>query len=75
MSEAKSEAQAQVAWERLAKKLPDLFGQHHALFQKVNDRGPMPWRLRTSGFADPIQAKVFCDKVKAKGGQCALVDS
>jgi hypothetical protein len=75
LSATKSEAQAQVAWERLAKKMPELFGQHRAMFQKVNEPGPMPWRLRTGGFADPAQAKAFCDKVKAKGGQCALVES
>jgi hypothetical protein len=75
LSEAKSEAQAQLAWEKLAKKQPDLFGQRRALFQKVNDRGTAPWRLRTGGFADPAQAKAFCDKVKAKGGQCTLVES
>jgi hypothetical protein len=72
---AKSEADAQAAWDRLAKKAPELLGSHHPLFQKTNEAGPAPWRLRTSGFADPAQAKAFCDKVKAKGGQCAMVDS
>ena len=75
LSEAKSEAQAQILWEKLAKKQPELFGQHRALFQKVNDRGTAPWRLRTGGFTDSTQAKAFCDKVKAKGGQCTVVDS
>jgi hypothetical protein len=75
LSDAKSEAQAQVAWNQLAKKMPDLFAQHHALFQKPNDHGPAPWRLRAGGFTDTAQAKAFCDKVKAKGGQCAVTDS
>ena len=75
LSEAKSEAEAQILWDKLAKRQPELFGQHRALFQKVNERGPMSWRLRTGGFADPAQAKAFCDKVKAKGGQCSLVES
>jgi hypothetical protein len=75
LSEAKSEAQAQLLWEKLAKKQPDLFGQHRALFQKVTDRGAAPWRLRSGGFADPAQAKAFCDKVKAKGGQCSVIES
>jgi len=72
---AKSEADAQAAWEKLAKKAPELLGSHHPLFQKTSESGPTPWRLRTSGFADPVQAKAFCEKIKAKGGQCAMVDS
>ncbi len=75
LSSAKSEAQAQADWTRLAKRMPDLIGEHRALFQKTNEPGPAPWRLRTGGFADPAQAKAFCDKVKAKGGQCSVVDS
>jgi hypothetical protein len=75
LSEAKSEADAQAVWDKLAKKWPDLLGQHRALFQKINDRGPMPWRLRTGGFTDPAQAKTFCDKVKAKGTQCVVIES
>jgi hypothetical protein len=75
LAAAKSEAQAQVDWDKLAKRQPELFRERHALFQKTNEPGPAPWRLRTGGFADPAQAKAFCDKVKAKGGQCAVVES
>jgi len=75
LSAAKSEADAQATWDKLTKKMPDVLGQHRALFQKSNETSPTPWRLRTSGFADQAQAKAFCDKVKAKGGQCALVES
>jgi hypothetical protein len=74
LSETRSEAQAQAVWEKLAKRMPELFGSHRALYSKVNE-GPAPWRLRTSGFPDPAQAKTFCDKVKAKGGQCTVVES
>jgi hypothetical protein len=75
LSSSKSEAQAQVVWEQLARRMPELFSQHRALFQKSNEPGTAPWRLRTGGFADPAQAKTFCDKVRAKGGQCALIES
>jgi cell division septation protein DedD len=75
LSSAKSEAQAQADWNKLAKRMPELLAEHRALFQKVNEPGPSPWRLRTGGFADPAQAKAFCDKVKSKGGQCAVVES
>jgi hypothetical protein len=75
LSTAKSEAEAQQDWDRLAKKAPELFRDHRALYQKTEERGPTPWRLRTGGFADAAQAKAFCDKVKAKGGQCTVIDS
>ncbi len=75
LSAAKSEAAAQVEWERLARRMPEVLGSHRALFQKTNEPGTAPWRLRTSGFADPAQAKTFCDKVKARGGQCSVIDS
>lgn len=75
LSTAKSEADARLDWDRMTKKQPDLFRDHRALFQKTDDHGPTPWRLRTGGFADAAQAKAFCDKVKAKGGQCTVIDS
>jgi hypothetical protein len=75
LSSAKTEAAAQLDWDKLAKKQPDLFRDHHALFQKSNEPGPAPWRLRASGFTDPAQAKSFCDKIKAKGGQCTVIES
>jgi len=74
LAETKSEAAAQAVWSRLAKRLPELT-LHHALFQKLNEPATTPWRLRTSGFADPAQAKAFCEKVKTKGGQCMVIDS
>jgi hypothetical protein len=75
LSSAKSEAQALADWNKLTKRMPDLLAEHRALFQKTNEPGVAPWRLRTGGFADTAQAKAFCDKVKAKGGQCAVVES
>lgn len=75
LSMAKSEAGAQADWDKLAKKLPELMGAHRPLFQKSNETGPTPWRLRTGGFNDQAQAKAFCDKVKVKGGQCSVVES
>jgi len=75
LSAAKSEEAARAEWEKLAKRMPELLGQHRALFQKTNEAGKAPWRLGTGGFADQAQAKSFCDKVKAKGAQCSLIES
>jgi hypothetical protein len=75
LSMTKSEAAAQGEWDKLAKKLPDVMSAHRPLFQKTSETGATPWHLRTGGFTDQAQAKAFCDKVKAKGGQCSVVDS
>jgi hypothetical protein len=75
LSAARTEAAAQTEWDRLAHRFPELLGQHRALFQKTNEPGATAWRLRTGGFTDQAQAKAFCDKVKAKGGQCSVVES
>ena len=71
----KTEADAQVAWDRLSKKMPDVLAQRRPLFLKTNEAGVNAWRLRTGGFADVPAAKAFCDKVKAKGGQCTVAES
>ena len=71
----KTEADAQAAWDRLSKKMPDVLAQRRPLFLKTNEAGGNAWRLRTGGFADVPAAKAFCDKVKAKGGQCIVAES
>ncbi len=75
LTSAKSEADAQAAWDKMARKMPDLVGPRRPLFQKVTEQGATPWRLRTGGFTDQTQARVFCDQVKAKGGKCVVLES
>ena len=75
LTTAGSEADAQAAWDRMAKRQPGLFSGRQPSFLLTNQSGKTPWRLRTAGFADLAQAKTFCDQVKAKGGKCTLVDS
>ena len=41
-------------------------------FVIVDRDGQVVWRLRTGGFADQAQANAFCDRVKAKGANCAV---
>jgi SPOR domain len=72
LSTAKTEAAAQTAWDKLAAKLPGLFGTHRPLFLKTNEPAGASWRLRTGGFTDVDQAKGFCEQVKAKGGTCTV---
>ncbi len=75
LANAKTENELQAAWDKLAKKSPDLLAQRRPLFLKTNQQGANAWRLRTGGFADAAQAKIFCDKLKAKGTQCSVAES
>jgi hypothetical protein len=67
-----SEAAAQSEWQRLAKKMPDLLGDHRPSIQKAERDGKVIWRVRTGGFADIAEATGFCAKMRAKGGACTI---
>lgn len=67
-----SEAAARQEWDRLARKMPGLFGGHHPLITRIEHDGHTLWRLRTNGFADDAEARQFCQQVHAKGAGCAV---
>ena len=69
-----SEDAAKSEWQRLSKRMPDLFGQHRPAFSKTQHDGQTLWRVRTGGFADAAQATTFCEKVRAKGAGCSVAD-
>ena len=75
LSSAKSESEAQTAWDKLAKKMPDLLSGHRPMFLKTNETGAGAWQVRTDGFADPAKAKSFCGLAKARGVVCSVVSS
>jgi len=74
LAAVRSEADAKSTWERLTKRMPDLLGQHHPAFSKVDHDGRTLWRIRTGGFADITQAKDFCGRVRAKGESCTVAE-
>ena len=74
LTTARSESEAQAAWDRMAKRQPKLFSGRQPSFLQTSQSGKTPWQLRAAGFADTAQAKAFCDQVKAKGGKCSIVE-
>jgi hypothetical protein len=69
-----SEDAAKSEWQLLLKRMPDLLGGHQPSFAKTEHDGRTYWRVRTGGFGDVAQARVFCDKVRGKGGGCTIAD-
>jgi cell division septation protein DedD len=69
-----SEDAARSEWQRLEKRMPDLFGHRQPAFSKTERSGHTLWRLRTGGFSDVAQATAFGERVHAKGASCSIAD-
>jgi SPOR domain len=69
-----SEEAARSEWQRLEKRMPDLFGRRQPAFSKTERSGHTLWRVRTGGFSDVAQATAFCERVHAKGASCSIAD-
>ena len=74
LAAVRTEADAKSEWERLSKRMPDLFGQRRPAFSKTDHDGRTLWRVRTGGFSDLTQAKDFCERVRAKGTGCTVAE-
>jgi hypothetical protein len=74
LAAVRTEADAKSEWERLSKRMPDLFAQRHPAISKIDHDGRTLWRVRTGGFADLSQAKDFCEHVRAKGTGCTVAE-
>lgn len=70
-----SEEAAQSEWQRLARRMPDLLGDHRPVVQRSDRDGRAIWRVRTGGFTDIAEATAFCARVRAKGAACSITGS
>lgn len=70
-----SEDAAQSEWQRLARRMPDLLGDHRPVLQRSDRDGRAIWRVRTGGFTDIAEATAFCARVRAKGAACSITGS
>jgi hypothetical protein len=59
-------------WDRLAHRMPALFGGRHPLFEEARVNGHTFWRVRTAGFTSIAEAARFCDDVHARGAACTV---
>lgn len=69
-----SEEAARTEWQILSKRMPDLLNGRQPNLARVERDGHPIWRLRTTGFTDDAQARLFCDRVRAKGAACSVGD-
>jgi len=69
-----SEDAARAAWAQLAKKMPELLNGRQPSYSRTERDGHTFWRVRTAGFGDTVQARTFCDHVRAKGAGCSVAD-
>lgn len=69
-----SEEAARTEWERLARRAPELLGDRRPQVVRFEREGqPTLFRLRTGMFPDAEAARDFCEKLRAKGGNCSVV--
>jgi hypothetical protein len=75
LAAVRSEEAARSEWTRLSHKYGDLLAGKHPMITQFERDGTLYWRLRTSGFSAKTDAVLFCERIKAKGGGCAVTSS
>ncbi len=68
-----SKDDALVKWGRLSRALPSELGSRQPIYAEVTEHGRTEWRVRAGGFADADEANALCQRVKAIGTSCTLV--
>lgn len=69
-----SQEAARNEWQHLSKRMPALLNGKLPVFSRTERDGHTFWRVRTAGFTDAAQARIFCEQVRAKGSGCSIAD-
>jgi cell division septation protein DedD len=69
-----SQEAARNEWQQLSKRMPALLNGKQPVYSRTERDGHTFWRVRTAGFGDTVQARTFCDHVRAKGAGCSVAD-
>ena len=69
-----SKTAAQVKWDRLARAFPDELAQREPIMAEVQEHGQTVWRVRAGGFTDDGAASSFCERVRATGTSCKVIE-
>ncbi|WP_222182985.1 SPOR domain-containing protein [Geminicoccus harenae] len=69
----RSEADANVAWDRAAQKHPDVFTGKRRVITQAEVRGATYYRAQLEGFASRAEAQAACEALKSAGSDCLVV--
>ncbi|WP_159713497.1 SPOR domain-containing protein [Geminicoccus flavidas] len=69
----RSEADANVAWDRAARKHPDVFAGKRRVITQAEVRGATYYRAQLEGFASRAEAQAACEALKSAGSDCLVV--
>lgn len=74
LAAAPTEDAAQVEWQRLQERMPNVLGGHQPLVIRAEHDGHAVWRLRTAGFGSAPDAESFCKRVRDGGAACVVMN-
>lgn len=67
-----SQDAAQAEYERISRRMPELFSGRSPAFTRTERDGQTLWRIRTGGFADRAAATQFCEQLRARSIACTV---
>ena len=69
----RSEADANIAWDRVARKHPDVFAGKRRVITQAEVKGATYYRAQLEGFASRAEAQAACEALKSAGSDCLVV--